>query len=244
MDDWHDPAFVRRWDAAADRGNPVRREHLDILMACLREVCRPGDAVLDLGSGSALVASRVLEELPRTRVVGIEPSQPMRAMADERMRRLGLDLVQVAGDLRSPDAIALPADKAQHRFAVAIAVQTLHTLDPDHQRAAIAWVARHLAPGGWFLISDRVAVTDPPLFPAFRAAWDRWAAVYGTTDPVPADLAAHHRLEREKGDRPLSLADLLAALRGAGFAAQPLHVHANRALVAGHLPSGNDHHPR
>ena len=240
MEDWHDPAFVRRWDAAADRGNPVRREHLDLLMACLRDVCRPGDAVLDLGSGSALVASRVLEELPQTEIIGIEPSQPMRAMANERMRRLGLTLVQVAGDLRTPDAIALPADRAEDRFAVAIAVQTLHNLDPAHQRAAVAWVARHLAPGGWFLISDRIAVTERSLFPAYRAAWDRWAAVYGTADPVPADLAAHNRLEREKGDHPLSLEELLSALRDAGFTAQPLHVHANRALVAAHLPPTDD----
>ncbi len=131
--------LAHRYDASVGRIEAIRHDAIDSLGL------KPGDAVLDVACGTgeslALLHERVQ---PGGRVVGVEQSPEMGAIALERLRRLGLDgkveliicpveamptrpnfdamLMSFAHDvLQSPPAVARLLDQARDGARVAIA---------------------------------------------------------------------------------------------------------------------------
>jgi ubiquinone/menaquinone biosynthesis C-methylase UbiE len=100
---------------------------------------RPGDTVLDIGSGPGDLLVALAAAVPAARVVGVEPSAAMREMAASR----GVE--SVAGV-----AEALPFDDA----SVDLVVSTLSAHHWDDPVAAFAEIARVLRPGGEARIYD------------------------------------------------------------------------------------------
>lgn len=229
--DWHDPETARRWDRTATERNPVRAEQLDILAAVLGKLWTPGDWLLDLGYGSGQVEKLLFERIPAACAVGVDSSEAMMALARDRLAAHGSRFAAVRHDLAALGGLRLPP--RPYRFA--IAVQSLHHLEPAEMREAYGWLARQLQPGGLFLLLDRVRVENRAVWPAMRAVWERLDAVHGSGVAAHegADLAAHEAAARERGDRPVLLDEHLAWLRSAGFDPACLHLHGNRALVAG-----------
>ncbi|TME81319.1 MAG: class I SAM-dependent methyltransferase [Chloroflexi bacterium] len=150
---WQDPAFAEAWDARHLSGNPARAEHLSLLLAILEQV--ESGWILDLGTGSGLVARMLLDQKPQARVFGLDSSTAMLGIAKDRLEQYG-DRVRLAeGDLTALDRVDAPAG-----CSAAIAVQSLHHLEEAPYRAAVRWTFDHLAPGGWFFIIDRLAVPE------------------------------------------------------------------------------------
>jgi trans-aconitate methyltransferase len=114
--------------------------------------------VLDLGCGSGLVAQMVLDKFSSARIFGIDSSTAMLSLAKERLTPYAERVRLAEGDLTSLDRVEAP-----RTCAAAIAVQSLHHLDEAPYRAAVTWTFQHLAPGGWFLIIDRLAIPSEPL---------------------------------------------------------------------------------
>ena len=222
---WQDPAFAEAWDARHLTGNPARAEHLSLLLAILDEV--ESGWILDLGSGSGLVAQMVLDQKAKARVFGLDSSTAMLGIAKARLARYGERVRLAEGDLTVLDRVDAPAG-----CSAAIAVQSLHHLEEAAYRAAVRWTFDHLAPGGWFFIIDRLAVPSETLYSAFRELRVRQGQ-----SPNPPDWSGYLEWLQVNGDRPLPVQGILRLLEEAGFQSAALDVRGDRGMLIGRRPA-------
>jgi len=222
---WQDPAFAEAWDARHLTGNPARAEHLSLLLAILDEV--ESGWILDLGSGSGLVAQMVLDQKAKARVFGLDSSTAMLGIAKARLARYGERVRLAEGDLTVLDRVDAPAG-----CSAAIAVQSLHHLEEAAYRAAVRWTFDHLAPGGWFFIIDRLAVPSETLYSAFHQLRERQGQ-----SPNPPDWSGYLKWLQVNGDRPLPLQGILRLLEETGFQSAALDVRGDRGMLIGRRPA-------
>lgn len=120
----------------------------------------PPASLADLGCGTGTLLERALELWPELEVaVGVDGAESRVVEAAHRLCAGG----RVA--VRHGDLLALPDD--DERFDLITLTSVLHWLYPDEQRL-LAWVARHLAPDGAFLLTTH----HPHLERAGRGAED------------------------------------------------------------------------
>ncbi len=151
-----------------DRFRPQPPESLLELLVRLADVERPA-LVVDLGSGTGL-STRAWAELA-DRVVGVEPDDAMRAVAEARG---GAEYVAV-----SSSATGLPDAGAD----IVTCSQSLHWMEPE---PTFAEAARILRPGGVFAACDYdpVPVIHPEVDAAFDAVLDRGVKLRKTTGRI------------------------------------------------------------
>jgi SAM-dependent methyltransferase len=230
-DDWENPEFAQRWDAVVSAANPSRAEQLDILAAIVERVYVPGTSILDLGIGSGLVELALFARVPDARIVGVEQSEAMIALAEQRLAPYA-DRYQIARhDLGEIESLTLP----ERAYSVAFSVQTLHHIPHKAQRAVYEFVARLLPAGGVFLHMERVALDAETFANVIPPAWealerDAEFKSGGTAEDFLARLS-------HKSEYAATLEQHLAWLREAGLAATCLHLQLNRALMAGVKPA-------
>jgi tRNA (cmo5U34)-methyltransferase len=230
-DDWENPEFAQRWDAVVSAANPSRAEQLDFLTAIVERVYIPGTSVLDLGLGSGLVELALFNRVPEARVVGVEQSEAMIALAEQRLAPYADRCQVVRHDLADIENLTLP----EGIYSVAFSVQALHHIPHEAQQAVYRFVARLLPPGGAFLHVERVALDAHTFADVIPPAWEaleRRAEVKsgGTAEDFLARLGY-------KSEYAATLEQHLAWLREAGFAATCLHLQLNRALMVGVKPT-------
>ena len=221
---WRDPAFAQAWDERHLCGNPVRAEHLTLLLSITKQLA--DGKILDLGCGSGLVAQMVLDRLPRATLVGIDSSTAMLSLAKDRLAGYGERVSLTEGDLTALDRVDAPTG-----CVAAIAVQSLHHLDQARYGDAVRWTFDHLAPGGWFFNIDRLAIPAATLYSAFHELRKRQGQA-----PNPLDWAEYLDGLEANGDRPLSVQGILRLLEDTGFQAAALDVRGDRGLLLGHRP--------
>ncbi|PYN96458.1 MAG: methyltransferase type 11 [Candidatus Rokuibacteriota bacterium] len=172
------------------------------VVAQRREIMRrlelkPGEHVLDIGAGPGLLTQEMATTVgPGGRVVGIDLSNPMLAMARARC------VAQPWVELTEADAATLPFDKAA--FDAAVAAQVYEYVG-DLARA-FSEARRVLRPGGRLLVLD----TD----------WD--AIVWNTTDR--ARTTRMLTAWREHLVHPHLPRTLARRLKEAGFAVEDVGV--------------------
>jgi ubiquinone/menaquinone biosynthesis C-methylase UbiE len=125
--------------------------------------------ILDAGIGTG----RNMPFYPAgAQVTGIDLSAAMLARAEMRRRRLGASVHFVEGDIM---ATAFADDS----FDAVVATFLFCVLEPEHQRPALAELARICRPGGEIRILE-YAVSANPLRRAAMALWRPWVRlVYG-----------------------------------------------------------------
>lgn len=233
---WKNADHAARWDGRGHPANPLRHEQLDLLLSIVADAYQPGKWVLDLGFGSGQVEALIFERIAEARVVGVDSSPAMMALAAERLARFRERYIAVEHDLTKMESLSLP----DHPYQFVISVQALHHLEPEAMLAVYHSVYRLLEPGGLFLLLDRLKVDKAGLWPVYRSVWARLDREYGATIQTHegASFEEHTRSLQEDGDLPVDLETHLRWFSDAGFEAACLHLHGNRALIVGHKASG------
>jgi SAM-dependent methyltransferase len=140
--DW--AAMAPMLEAQAELYTPLYRQALAWLA---QESPAPG-LVADVGSGPGVVSCLFAEAFPGARVVAVDGAAPLLERARERAARLGVGdrFTTLTGDLPGVlGELDYPAD-------LMWASQSLHHL--GDQRAALAALAGHLAPGGTLAVLE------------------------------------------------------------------------------------------
>ncbi|GGQ14243.1 class I SAM-dependent methyltransferase [Streptomyces mutabilis] len=140
--DWAEMAPLLQ--AQAELYTPLYRQAMTWLA---QEVTEPG-LVVDVGSGPGVVSCLFADTFPGARVVAVDGAAPLLERARDRAARQGAAdrFGTLAGDLPGVlDELDYPAD-------LMWASQSLHHL--GDQRAAVAALAGHLAPGGTLAVLE------------------------------------------------------------------------------------------
>lgn len=232
MEQWNDADFARAWAEENAQETEERKQALDLLLKIVADHLASAPAprkILDLGCGHGYIAARILEETPSTTLIGVDGSAPMLELARERLSLYAGRFALAQADF----ATMTPDDIPGGPFAVAIAVQSVHNTSDEGKQHAYASTRAVLAPGGLFLVLDRIRLVTPTLFGAYRSVWDVLGPINSGQQREGRSFEEHDRSVAERGDRPGSLEQNVLWLREAGFSqVAALHVVGIRALIA------------
>lgn len=141
-------ALFERWAADYDEFVARRRFPLDAhaeVVACMLEqlALRPGERVLELGTGTGLLTARLLAAGAEVVAVDMAPAMLERSRA--RAPR---------ADLRQLDVTVPGWTDALPRVDRVAASYLLHEFPLPQQRAVVEAAASRLTPGGWVVLGD------------------------------------------------------------------------------------------
>ncbi len=157
MPQYLSPAFARRllrdWEAIQSRHSQDRLARIDLMIDVLDATMPAPFTVLDLGSGPGSITRRILERIPRARVIAVDvhPSFVLiggRALEDYQDR-----CRWVRTNFRKRD---WDGDLPKRGIDGVFSHTALHGLRPDELGHLYQTLARHLRRGGVFLNGDGV----------------------------------------------------------------------------------------
>lgn len=165
---------ARDWDGASyDRvAHPMTRWGTDVLA---RLPLAGDETVLDAGCGSGRVTERLVERLPRGRVIALDGSPSMVAAARERLGRFGTRVEYVVADLGARLPLAAGAVDA------VLSTAALHWV-PDHD-ALFRHLAAVLRPGGRLVAQCGGAGNIATVKVAIAAAGESWPGPWTFATP-------------------------------------------------------------
>jgi ubiquinone/menaquinone biosynthesis C-methylase UbiE len=213
------------------RSHPTRAEQLDILATVIAEVAGAGDRILDLGCGTGYGAKLILDRRPDLHFTGVDLNSDSLAQARDNLAGHAGQTTWIEGNLEDIEAIAA----GDAPFRVILTALTFHDLSDEHKQAVIGWSAARLAPGGFFLLYDRMRLTEGSLFPLQQSIWARIERIHGRGMRTAADFAAY-QADLAPNNRPARLFDYFDWFEAAGLSAACLHLHGNVGLIAGARP--------
>jgi tRNA (cmo5U34)-methyltransferase len=159
--------------------------------------------VVDLGAGTGLLSAVVAEAFPEAQIELLDASEPMLALAQERLGDT-VSAVHVA-DM----AGALP----EGPFDAVVSALAIHHLEHADKRALMRRVHAALRPGGVFANAEQVDAPTAELSAIYTERWAEDCRALGATDEE-IDGAR----ERMRHDRCADVETQLGWLRDAGFA--------------------------
>ena len=109
--------------------------------------------ILDVGTGTAQIPIELCRQAATTQVVAVDMAQEMLCVAEENVRRVGLE-----GRLRLEQADAKSLAFAEHTFAAVISNSIVHHI-PEPKRV-LAEMVRVVKPGGTLFIRDLLRPDD------------------------------------------------------------------------------------
>ncbi|GAB7388612.1 class I SAM-dependent methyltransferase [Bacillaceae bacterium] len=160
--------------------------------------------ILDIGAGTGLFSSFMLQRYPRAKVTLIDLSENMLAIAKERFRRRS-NVRYITGDYTKY--------KFGGTFDLVISSLSIHHLTDEEKRDLYRYVFSIMNENGIFLNADQVLGSTPYLENLYKTDWKRNVEASGLSREEI--LAAY---ERTKLDKMSTLEQQLAWLKDAGFA--------------------------
>lgn len=107
-----------------------------------------GSEVLDIGTGTGMVATRLARSLSKVKVTGVDPSRQMLEVAERRVEREGLTNVTLIAD----HAQSLPV--GAKRFDAVVCSQIFRCIKPESVATVMGEIRRVIKPKGRLLIAD------------------------------------------------------------------------------------------
>ncbi|NRQ30723.1 class I SAM-dependent methyltransferase [Nonomuraea sp. NN258] len=236
--------WIVRWDRQQEGYLPDREARFTALIDAAEAAGRADPLVLDLGCGPGSLSARLLDRLPKAKVISID--------ADPLLLGLGRaaypQLTFVQTDLRVPGwTRALDLDRP---VDLAVSTTALHWIGEEDLTRAYTELAGVMRPGGLLLNGDHLDA-DPALTPVLarleRAVHDKetervfaenppedwrswWDAI--NADPAFVNLSAARAAVRTDHTESPMLSQHVTALRAAGFSeVGPLWQRGNNRLL-------------
>jgi tRNA (cmo5U34)-methyltransferase len=160
--------------------------------------------VLELGTGTGTLTTRLLARYPHAELVGVDLSKRMIAVSRAKLRRYRDRVVLLQADLAE-----FPTDAPYDAVLSSLAI---HHLEDRAKWALFRKVRRSLASGGYFGDADDHLPEDPVFDSRFAQVAQE---LVGSSQPAALQRVWH---EHERFDHPCTLSDELVHLERAGFA--------------------------
>lgn len=194
--EWSSKEYAQEW-AAKDKARAAEREaQLQAAVKWLSVSVEGRARVMDLGSGSGTVAQRLLASFPEMEVICVDASEPMLAMARERLAMFAQRVSFFQSDLSQQGwTAALP--KELDAVVSARAIHNLRKLKPIEK--VYCGVCDLLRPGGVFFNIERVNFSTPTLRNYYRQLRKSETGRLPQLDgPAPSLLQQFHLLKRAR----------------------------------------------
>lgn len=163
--------------------------------------------VLDLGAGTGLFSSVILEKFPQAHFTLVDLAEGMLAVARERFQAAAAQFTYTVADIRS---IQFDAE-----FDLVISSLAIHHLEHAEKQALFRHIHAALRRPGWFLNIDQIQAPTPALREQYWAVWLEHVRAQGAGE----DQIQRSIERRQTYDRDALLEDQLAWLKSAGFTA-------------------------
>ncbi|WP_308637968.1 class I SAM-dependent methyltransferase [Paenibacillus silvisoli] len=174
------------------------------IAAALAQTEAEAPSILDLGAGTGLLSSLLLQRYPQAKLTLIDLSDNMLDIARQRFK----DVPDVAH--RCEDYTKFTAEG---EFDLIVSSLSIHHLSDADKRALYQASFANLKPGGIFINADQVLGHTPYVDDLYKSDWKRKVEASGLSAP---EIAAAY--ERTKLDRMAGLQEQLGWLEQAGFA--------------------------
>lgn len=179
-----------------------------VILSYLRTCVGPRARVLDVGCGTGATLAAFAAQQPEWSLVGVDPAEPMLALARTKMTAMGLggraELIHGTIDTLS--------DKP--RFDVATCILVEHLLPDDGAKLhLLQGIERRMAPGGWFVLAGLHGDLGTATARSALDAWLEFVALQGL--PKAAQDNVRHRATVE--DSIVSEERIRELLEEAGF---------------------------
>ncbi|NOV03022.1 class I SAM-dependent methyltransferase [Paenibacillus planticolens] len=172
--------------------------------ASLVQVNTVSPYILDLGAGTGLLSSYILNRYPHAKLTLIDLSQGMLDIAKLRFGEHNPNLTIQAGDYT--------AFESEEPFDCVVSALSIHHLEDQAKQDLFGRIYKLLKPGGLFVNADQVQGASPFLDRLYRSDWE---AKIEATDLSPEALQAAY--ERTKLDKMAPLDQQLTWLKDCGF---------------------------
>ncbi|MBU3065883.1 class I SAM-dependent methyltransferase [Nocardia sp. NEAU-G5] len=235
--------WVRRWDHQQETYVPDRETVFAVIAdAVAAHTQRPDPVVIDLACGPGSLGARILERLPRARVIGVDTDPVLLALGRSAH---GLELL----DRNLTDPQWLAALPISDPVDAIVSTTALHWLRTDQLAQLYTQTARLLRPGGILLNGDDIATRDTEidlLDQVIRARhaeresvgdhedWDEWWTAIKAEPELVDAVAERERRAWEHPENGNTTYELhLTLLRQAGFrTVSQLWQYGRRRIIA------------
>ena len=137
---------------------PLASEQLDVMIRAITSLTEV-NRFLDLGCGSGILSSAILDRFPKACGALVDFSGPMLAAAREQLAAYADNLTFVDADLASPSWVKNLKEKAPYN--VIVSGFALHHLTDERKKQIYTEIHDLLQPGGIFLNIEHVASATP-----------------------------------------------------------------------------------
>lgn len=191
------------WDGLARRYQTRYDEMLEELVSRVRTP--RGGHILDLGSGSGILAEILLERFPNSHVTLLDISANMLEVGKRRLERFEGRTSYVQGMFEG-----MPMGP----YDAVVSTLALHHLEDDSaKQTQYERIFSSLKAGGCFFQGEYTLCSDTADSEQNEEAWQRWLGEQGFNTTEVEELAGRVR----ENDRPATLIDQLDWLKSIGF---------------------------
>jgi len=212
------PARVASYDATMDVMHPNRHKMVEISLEILPFDPQSTITALDLGTGTGFFTQKFLERFPQASVISVDGSSSMLEMARTRLAPFAARVDFRIGDFRQLRDIILEKERGE----VVFSSYAFHHLNRGEKKEVISQVLCFLKPEGWLINADIVRNESNVIEERIQQV--RVEGIVRRArgiDPRFRDAPSTHQfldeLEAADKDQPLTLAEDLQLLRGAGL---------------------------